>query len=149
MMFIIVLFCFASGQGQQVQSIESAPLTLSSLLAVGGALLGILGLIFGIMVRDRQVMRIMSEIEVRLSDKIVSGDDKVHTRINALDGKYVKAEEIEAHVNTIKGIVNGMRSEFSNQMQFVGKTVEAAIVQMTATNKRIDEILLKEAAKKR
>ncbi len=80
-----------------------------TLVAIG---LTIVGLIGGIIVRDRQVHKAIAE-----------GDSVLHARITKVQEEYVRRDDLYNHVRSIENSVNQMREE------------------QRATNARIDAVL--------
>lgn len=65
-----------------------------------GALIALIGVIGGIIVRDRQVM-----------NAINSGDEKLHDRITKVQSEYVRRDDLNGHIQSIENSVNQMREE--------------------------------------
>ncbi len=80
-----------------------------TLIAIG---LTVVGLIGGIIVRDRQVMKAISD-----------GDNVLHVRINKVQSEYVRRDDLNGHIQSIENSVNQMREE------------------QRETNRRIDQLL--------
>lgn len=74
--------------------------------------LGILALIGSMLVRDRQIQRMISE-----------GDEKLHIRLNRAQDVFVRRDDLNGHIQSIENTVNQMREE------------------QRETNRRIDQLL--------
>ena len=77
-----------------------------------GALIGVIGLIGGLIARDRQVHKTIAE-----------GDEKLSNRITRVQEQYVRRDDLNGHIQTIENSVNQMREE------------------QRETNRRIDAVL--------
>jgi len=82
---------------------------LQWLIAEAIALIGLIG---GIIARDRQLM-----------NTINSGDEKLHDRITKVQSEYVRRDDLNGHIQSIENSVNQMREE------------------QRETNRRIDALL--------
>jgi len=87
-------------------------MSIELLFTIIGAGLVIIGLIGGIIVRDRQVHKTIAE-----------GDNILHARITKVQEEYVRRDDLYNHIRSIENIVNQMREE------------------QRATNARIDAVL--------
>lgn len=65
-----------------------------------GELIALVGLIGGIIARDRQLM-----------NKISDGDEKLHDRITKVQAEYVRRDDLNGHIQSIENSVNQMREE--------------------------------------
>jgi peptidoglycan hydrolase CwlO-like protein len=77
-----------------------------------GEAIALIGLIGGIIARDRQLM-----------NTINSGDEKLHDRITKVQSEYVRRDDLNGHIQSIENSVNQMREE------------------QRETNRRIDALL--------
>ena len=77
-----------------------------------GTLIALIGVIGGIIVRDRQVMKAIND-----------GDEKLHDRITKVQSEYVRRDDLNGHIQSIENSVNQMREE------------------QRETNRRIDALL--------
>lgn len=77
-----------------------------------GTLIGVVGLIGGLIARDRQVHKTIAE-----------GDEKLSNRITRVQEQYVRRDDLNGHIQTIENSVNQMREE------------------QRETNRRIDAVL--------
>lgn len=84
-------------------------MTLELFIALSVGMVTIIG---GIIVRDRQVMKAIQD-----------GDEKLHKRINTVEHSYVRKEDLNGHLRSIETLVTGVRDE------------------QRATNTRIDNLL--------
>lgn len=79
---------------------------------VVGVVIAVIGVVGGVIVRDRQVQR-----------NIAEGDNVLHARITKVQEEYVRRDDLYNHVRSIENSVNQMREE------------------QRATNGRIDAVL--------
>jgi len=77
-----------------------------------GTLIGVVGLIGGLIARDRQVHKTIAE-----------GDEKLSERITRVQEQYVRRDDLNGHIQSIENSVNQMREE------------------QRETNRRIDQVL--------
>lgn len=77
-----------------------------------GALIAIVSMIGGIIVRDRQIMKEINE-----------GDKELHDRITKVQSEYVRRDDLNGHIQSIENSVHQMREE------------------QRETNRRIDSLL--------
>jgi len=84
-----------------------------------GALIALISLIGGIIVRDRQVMK-----------TIADGDDKLHQRINRVSDTYVRRDDLNGHITHIEQSVNQMREE----QRETNRRIDALLAAMTKLN---------------
>ena len=77
-----------------------------------GFAIAAVSMIGGIIIRDRQVIRMINE-----------GDEKLHQRVNKVEHDYVRRDDLNGHIQTIENTVNQMREE------------------QRETNRRIDSVL--------
>lgn len=84
----------------------------SAIFWVMGFAVAAISMIGGVIVRDRQVTKMINE-----------GDEKLHQRINLIQHDYVRRDDLNGHIQTIENTVNQMREE------------------QRETNRRIDNLL--------
>lgn len=77
-----------------------------------GALIAIVSMIGGIIVRDRQIMKEINE-----------GDKELQDRITKVQSEYVRRDDLNGHIQSIENSVHQMREE------------------QRETNRRIDSLL--------
>ncbi len=80
-----------------------------ALIGIGLTVIGVIG---GIIVRDRQVMK-----------AIADGDNVLHARVTRVQEEYVRRDDLNGHISSIENSVNQMREE------------------QRETNRRIDALL--------
>jgi peptidoglycan hydrolase CwlO-like protein len=65
-----------------------------------GAIIALVSMIGGIIVRDRQIMKEISE-----------GDKELQDRITKVQSEYVRRDDLNGHIQSIENSVNQMREE--------------------------------------
>lgn len=81
--------------------------------------IGLVVLIGGIIVRDRQVMKTIND-----------GDEKLHQRINRVSDTYVRRDDLNGHIKHIEQMVNQMREE----QRETNRRIDALLAAMTKLN---------------
>ena len=81
-----------------------------------GAIVGIVAMIGGFIVRDRQVMH-----------NITNGDEKLHERINRMQIDFVRRDDLNGHIDRIEQQVGGMREE----QRETNRRIDALITALT------------------
>lgn len=99
---------------------ELNPIWISILIAA-------VGLIGGIIARDRALVRLISD-----------GDEKLHERINRVRDEYVKQSTHDGHMERIDAQVRELRNDIREQSKELKVDIRE---QAKATNDRLDAML--------
>jgi len=83
---------------------------LLGILIAGAASVG------GIIMRDRHVLKSISE-----------GDEKLHVRINTFEKSFVRRADLNGHMQTIENMVNQMREEQRETNQRIDRVLQLMI----------------------
>lgn len=83
-------------------------------------LVAFFALVGGIIVRDRQVHKAISD-----------GDEKLHERLNKVQSEYVRRDDLNGHIQSIENSVNQMREE----QRETNRRIDALLAAMTAPKK--------------
>lgn len=80
---------------------------------------GIITLVGSILIRDRQLLRIISE-----------GDEKLHVRLNRAQDIFVRRDDLNGHIQTIENTVNQMREE----QRETNRRIDSLLTELTKRN---------------
>lgn len=89
------------------------PVELTSLIAIGGFLVALVG---GVITRDRY-----------MASQIQRGDSRLHERIDRIREDYVKREDLDGHIERLEKGVRDVREDLKEHSR--------------ETNRRLDTIL--------
>ncbi|WP_414832175.1 hypothetical protein [Afifella sp. YEN Y35] len=107
-----------------------------------GALVSVVSLIGGAIVRDRYQSDKVSTSERRLSDQMKDGDDRLHERINRvrdeLSENYVRRPDLEGHLARLDSQLQELRSDGKAQSREMASRMDAQRQEMT---ERLDAIM--------
>jgi len=84
-----------------------------------GTGLSIIAIIGGIIARDRQLTRMISE-----------GDDKVHERVNRVRDEYVRRSDLDGHIQRLDANIQTLAKDVREQSQETTRRLDALIAAM-------------------
>ena len=84
-------------------------------------------LVGGIIIRDRQVMKSITDGDKELLKSVNEGDEKVHHRINNILITHVKKDDLEMYLKPLKDNVTEMREEQRGTNQRIDTLLNAMV----------------------
>lgn len=85
-----------------------------------GAAFALVGLIGGVIARDRQ-----------LSKMITEGDDKLHERVNRVRDEFVRRDDLDNHIHRLDKSIDQLSKDIRDQSAETTKRLDALIAVMS------------------
>lgn len=90
---------------------------ISEYLAIGGFVIALIGVVSGIVVRDRQVHRTIDDKVDRVRAHTDEEVKSLHERINRTRDDMVRQSDLQNHTSRVEGMLSNMQGQLNMLIQ--------------------------------
>lgn len=86
-------------------------------LSVGGFVVAVIGLVGGVVVRDRQIHQTIDTKVAAVTKRLDTETDNLNDRVNRLRDDMVRQSDLKAHTDRIEGMLGNVQSQLNMLIQ--------------------------------
>ena len=86
-------------------------MTVAELLAIAAGTVGLLGLIGGAILRDRQVHKTIDDKVSAVDAKLDGTSKELHSRINRVRDEMVRPSDMQNHTTRVESALHGLQAQ--------------------------------------
>lgn len=91
-----------------------------TLITIAVAVIAFVGMIGGILARDRQLTRLITD-----------GDDKLHDRVNRVRDEYVRRADLNGHIQRLDANIQNLAKDMHDTSQETTRRLDAILTAMS------------------
>jgi len=95
-----------------------------------GAAFAFVGLIGGVVARDRYVMRLVNGEDETTRKMVREEADKLHERLNRTRDEYVRRVDLDGHIIRLEGSVRELANEMRSNTQSTNHRLDAVLAHL-------------------